>query len=140
LKNDPHAATRFNDECFGPFQTFSPYDGRLEGVRAHSDEPNWQDDGAYSLGICSYAIVDGAEALVYDTRLSIAHAEAIRHTLHAMAVRSIRVVLSHWHDDHVAGNEVFADCEMIANASRPRLLPATGRPLRAAIHQSNSAG
>jgi glyoxylase-like metal-dependent hydrolase (beta-lactamase superfamily II) len=24
------------------------------------------------------------------------------------------VVLSHWHDDHVAGNEVFADCEIIA--------------------------
>jgi glyoxylase-like metal-dependent hydrolase (beta-lactamase superfamily II) len=49
------------------------------------------------------------------THLSIAHAEAIRHRLHAMAVRSIRVVLSHWHDDH-SGNEVFADCEMIANA------------------------
>jgi hypothetical protein len=92
------------------------YDGRLEGVRAYSDEPNWLDDGAYSLGICSYAIVDGPEALVYDTHLSIAHAGAIRQTLHAMAVRSIRVVLSHWHDDHVAGNEVFADCEMIAHA------------------------
>ncbi|WP_245499551.1 MBL fold metallo-hydrolase, partial [Mesorhizobium sp. M1A.F.Ca.ET.072.01.1.1] len=28
---------------------------------------------------------------------------------------SIRVVLSHWHDDHIAGNEVFHDCEIIAN-------------------------
>ncbi len=27
---------------------------------------------------------------------------------------SIRVVLSHWHTDHVAGNEVFSDCEIIA--------------------------
>jgi len=98
------------------------YDGRLEGVRAYSDEPNWLDDGAYSLGICSYAIVDGPEALVYDTHISIAHAGAIRQTLHAMAVRSIRVVLSHWHDDHVAGNEVFADCEMIAHAFTARAL------------------
>jgi cyclase len=54
------------------------YDGRLEGVRAYSDEPNWLDDGAYSLGICSYAIVDGKEALVFDTHISIAHAGAIR--------------------------------------------------------------
>ncbi len=29
-------------------------------------------------------------------------------------MRSIRVVLSHWHDDHVAGNEAFFDCEIIA--------------------------
>ena len=28
----------------------------------------------------------------------------------------IRVVLSHWHLDHVAGTEVFADCPVIANA------------------------
>ena len=28
---------------------------------------------------------------------------------------SIRVILSHWHDDHIAGNEVFQDCEIIAN-------------------------
>ena len=95
---------------------FAFYDGRVEGVRAYSDDPNWLDDGAYSLGICSYAIVDGPEALVYDTHISIAHAKAIRESLHAMAVRSIRVVLSHWHDDHVAGNEVFADCEIIAHA------------------------
>jgi glyoxylase-like metal-dependent hydrolase (beta-lactamase superfamily II) len=33
-----------------------------------------------------------------------------------MGVSSIRVVLSHWHDDHIAGNEVFQDCEIIANA------------------------
>jgi glyoxylase-like metal-dependent hydrolase (beta-lactamase superfamily II) len=32
-----------------------------------------------------------------------------------MGVTSIRVVLSHWHDDHIAGNEVFKDCEIIAN-------------------------
>ena len=28
---------------------------------------------------------------------------------------NIRVVLSHWHLDHIAGNAVFADCEMIAH-------------------------
>ncbi|MGX5847188.1 MBL fold metallo-hydrolase [Mesorhizobium sp. PL10] len=91
------------------------YDGRIDGVRAWSDEPNWLDDGAYALGICTYAVVDGPQALVYDTHISLPHARYIRQTLEAMGVRSIRVVLSHWHDDHIAGNEVFQDCEIIAN-------------------------
>ena len=91
------------------------YDGRIAGVRAHSERPNWLDDGAFALGICSYAIVDGPDALVYDTHLSLAHARIIRRTLQDLGVAAIRVVLSHWHADHVAGNEVFADCEIIAN-------------------------
>jgi glyoxylase-like metal-dependent hydrolase (beta-lactamase superfamily II) len=91
------------------------YDGRIEGARAWSDEPNWLDDGAYALGICTYAIVDGPQALVYDTHVSLPHARYIRQTLEDMGVSSIRVVLSHWHDDHIAGNEVFQDCEIIAN-------------------------
>ncbi|MDX8438643.1 MBL fold metallo-hydrolase [Mesorhizobium australafricanum] len=91
------------------------YDGRIDGVRIWSDEPNWLDDGAYTLGICTYAIVDGSQALVYDTHISLTHARFIRRTLEDMGVTSIRVVLSHWHDDHIAGNEVFEDCEIIAN-------------------------
>ncbi|MEW6632126.1 MAG: MBL fold metallo-hydrolase [Pseudomonadota bacterium] len=91
------------------------YDGRVDGVRIWSDEPNWLDDGAYTLGICTYAIVDGSQALVYDTHISLPHARFVRRTLEEMGVTSIRVVLSHWHDDHIAGNEVFEDCEIIAN-------------------------
>lgn len=91
------------------------YDGRIPGYRAHGDAPNWLDDGAISLGICSYALIDGKEALVYDTHTSLAHARRIRETLSARGVERIRVVLSHWHLDHVAGNEAFADCEIIAH-------------------------
>ncbi|TDT94786.1 glyoxylase-like metal-dependent hydrolase (beta-lactamase superfamily II) [Azorhizobium sp. AG788] len=92
------------------------YDGRVADTRLWSEAPNWLDDGAYALGIASYAIVEGKEALVYDTHISLAHARLIRRTLEDMGVRHMRVVLSHWHDDHVAGNEVFADCEILANA------------------------
>jgi cyclase len=91
------------------------YDGRIPGVRAHSAEFNWLDDGAFTLGTSSFAIVEGSEAIVYDTHMSIAHARIIRRTLEDAGVRDLRVVLSHWHTDHVAGNEVFADCEIIAN-------------------------
>ena len=96
-------------------EVYAFYDGRIEGVRAYSEDPNWLDDGAYSLGVCSYAIVSGREALVYDTSISLPHARIIRKTLEDAGVRRIRAVLSHWHVDHVAGNEVFADCEIIAN-------------------------
>jgi glyoxylase-like metal-dependent hydrolase (beta-lactamase superfamily II) len=96
-------------------QVLAFYDGRIAGVRAHSDAPNWLDDGAFALGICSYAVVDGGEALVFDTHISRAHAQIIRRTLTEMGATRIRVALSHWHVDHIAGNEVFADCEIIAN-------------------------
>lgn len=92
------------------------YDGRIEGVRAWSSGANWLDDGAYVLGVCTYAIVSGNDALVYDTHISPAHARIVRDTLERQGVTRIRVVLSHWHRDHVAGNEVFADCEIIAHA------------------------
>ncbi|WP_045836419.1 MBL fold metallo-hydrolase [Hyphomicrobium sp. 99] len=98
------------------------YDGRVPGRRYHSPEPNWLDDGGYALGICSYAVVDGPSAIVYDTHLSLAHARFIRRTLEARGVRDIRVVLSHWHLDHVAGNAVFDDCEIIACEETARLL------------------
>lgn len=93
---------------------FAYYDGRIEGKRLHSPAPNWLDDGAYSLGVASYAIVDGSNALIYDTHISLPHARAIRDHVEGLGATSIQVVLSHWHNDHIAGNEVFADCEIIA--------------------------
>lgn len=89
------------------------YDGRIEGYR-FAPQPNWVDDGALSLGIASYAIVSGDEALVYDTHVSLEHARLIRSTLEDEGVRRFSVVLSHRHLDHIAGTEVFADCEVIA--------------------------
>lgn len=90
------------------------YDGRIAGARLHSPTWNWLDDAAYTLGIASYAVVDGSDALIYDTHISLDHARWIRSELERRGVTSIRVVLSHHHKDHVAGTEVFADCEIIA--------------------------
>ncbi|MFG1411162.1 MBL fold metallo-hydrolase [Xanthobacter sp. VTT E-85241] len=100
------------------------YDGRIHGVRLYSEKPNWLDDGAFALGICTYAVVDGADALVYDPHISVPHARIIRRTLEEMGVKRMRLVLSHWHDDHVAGTEVFADCEIIANRDTAEILAA----------------
>ncbi len=90
------------------------YDGRIPGHR-FAPGPNWVDDGALSLGIASYALVDGGEALIYDTHVSTDHAQFIRDHLAGLGVTRFTVVLSHWHLDHVAGTDVFADCTVIAN-------------------------
>jgi cyclase len=90
------------------------YDGRVAGHR-FAPESNWVDDGALELGIASYAVINGTSALVYDTHISIPHARFIRDTLAARGVTDFKVVLSHWHLDHVVGTEVFADVPVMSN-------------------------
>ncbi|HUC00255.1 MAG TPA: MBL fold metallo-hydrolase [Solirubrobacterales bacterium] len=97
------------------------YDGRVPGYRV-APQPNWVDEGAISLGIASYAVVDGDEALVYDTHVSVEHGRAIRRTLEAEGARRLTVLFSHWHLDHVAGTEAFADCEILAGERTAELL------------------
>lgn len=92
------------------------YDGRRPGNPLFAGGPNWQTLG-YDLGTCSYAIVAGGEALVYDTHISRDHAVAIRAAVEAEGADRIRVVLSHHHTDHIAGNEVFSDCPILANVA-----------------------
>lgn len=115
------------------------YDGRVPGHR-FAPQDNWVDDGALSLGIASYAVISGDEALVYDTQVSVAHGERVCAELVARGVRRIRVVLSHWHLDHVAGTAAFtaafAGCEIIAN--RRTLAHLAGR--RAAIEAGTDHG
>ena len=114
---------------------FAFYDGRVEGYRFAEGE-NWVDDGALSLGIASYAIVDGDDALVYDTHITVAHGTFIRKTLADAGVKNFTVVLSHWHLDHVAGTEAFADCNIISN--KRTLNHLTRR--KAAIESGTSSG
>ena len=89
------------------------YDGRIPDYR-FSTEKNWIDDGALPLGIASYAIVAGNEALIYDTHISLEHATQIRSLLSENGVTHFTVVLSHWHLDHIAGTSIFADSTIIS--------------------------
>jgi glyoxylase-like metal-dependent hydrolase (beta-lactamase superfamily II) len=111
------------------------YDGRIDGYR-FADTPNWVDEGALSVGISSYAIVDGGEALVYDTHVSLEHALFVRKALEDQGVRKFTVVLSHWHLDHVAGTAAFSDSEVIANERTAELLATN----KAAIEEGSHEG
>jgi len=100
---------------------FAFYDGRIEGYR-FAEDPNWVDEGALALGISSYAIVDDDVALVYDTHVSLEHARFIREALEDQGVRTVTVLLSHWHLDHIAGTAAFPDSEVIASERTAELL------------------
>jgi glyoxylase-like metal-dependent hydrolase (beta-lactamase superfamily II) len=112
------------------------YDGRGAGRRLFGPGPNWLDDGAYGRGVACYAVVDAGEALVFDTHISLDHARAVRAELVRRGVRAVTVALSHWHVDHVAGNAVFADCEIIANGLTCAILGER----RAAIEAGRASG
>lgn len=94
---------------------YAYYDGRTPGF-GYAPYPNWVDDGALALGIATYAIVEGDQALVYDTHISTAHGQAIRQHLAELGVAHFTVVYSHCHLDHVAGTAAFEGAEVIANA------------------------
>ena len=111
------------------------YDGRVPGYR-YAEERNWVDEGAIELGIASFAIADGAEALIYDTHVSVEHARFIRSTLEAEGAERFTVLLSHNHLDHVAGTEAFADCEVIATERTSEILERD----RAAIESGRLSG
>ena len=115
------------------------YDGRIAGRRIFSPQPNWVDDGAYELGTASYALVVGAEALVYDANMTLAHARRIRRRLEELGARRMRLVLSHWHLDHIAGNAAFADCEIIAHARTAALLRKHRPAIEAGTHSGPPA-
>jgi cyclase len=110
------------------------YAGR-DGSRFAS-EPNWVDEGAISLGVASYALLAGAEALVYDTGISVEWGRFVRAELERRGAHRLTVVLSHWHLDHVAGTEAFAGCEVVANARTAAHLAAK----RAAIEAGELEG
>jgi glyoxylase-like metal-dependent hydrolase (beta-lactamase superfamily II) len=114
------------------------YDGRVPGAEQDAAD-DWVQDGALSLGIASYAIVDSGEALVYDTHVSVEHGAFIRRTVEELGAKRITVVLSHWHLDHVAGTEAFGDCEVVAGALTARLLAEHRDAIESGTHEGPPA-
>jgi cyclase len=128
----------------GNLRVLRPADGVLafyagrDGVR-FSPRPNWVDEGALALGVCSYAVVEGSAALVYDSQTTLDRGRRIREALEAEGVREVTVLLSHWHLDHLAGNEAFGDCEILATARTAQLLDENRAAIEAGEHEGPPA-
>lgn len=79
---------------------------------------NWVNYGAWDLGGINYAVFSGDEAILYDTGTLPSIGWWERDYLEKeLGIKHFTVVLSHWHLDHIAGLEAFADCPIYANAA-----------------------
>jgi cyclase len=100
------------------------YDGRPPETVRQPDAHNWADYGALDVGVSTYVIHRGDQALVYDTFPTAAEAQWVRDYLAKSGIRRFTVVNSHWHLDHVGGNAVYADADRIATDRAIQLLAA----------------
>lgn len=77
-------------------------------------------------------IVDlGDRTLVFDTCMTPLAAQDLRDAAQQLTGRPVSLVVnSHWHDDHVLGNQVFADAEILATErTRELILTRTAQSL-----------
>ena len=126
--SDPPAEIRvieINDHIVGF------YAGRDPAYQPSGTDKNWVDLGAMDLGVATYAIYRGDEAVVYDTFTSSDQAQWVRAHLEQRGVKRFTVVLSHWHLDHVAGNDVYADSPIVASAATAAALIENAAAIRA---------
>ena len=85
---------------------FAYYDGRT-GEQFASNSPNWLDDGAFTLGVATYSIVSGNEALLFDAAITPQHAKFMLDHVKSLGVTKVTTVYSHFHNDHIAGAEAL---------------------------------
>ncbi|HWS56145.1 MAG TPA: MBL fold metallo-hydrolase [Pyrinomonadaceae bacterium] len=82
-------------------------------------------------------IVNEEDVVVVDTNISPASAREVIAALRRLTTKPVRyVVNTHWHDDHIAGNEVYREAfpgvEFIGHASTLADLPTVGASNRKA--------
>jgi cyclase len=100
------------------------YDGRPAQSPRPPETYNWADYGALDVGVSTYAIRRGDQALIYDTFPTAQEAKWVRDYLTKAGVRHFTLVNSHWHLDHVGGNAIYADVDRIATDRTIQLLIA----------------
>jgi cyclase len=78
-------------------------------------------DMDWALGGVSYAILDGDQALVYDTMMLPEQGAWVKQYLKTkLKINHFTVVLSHWHPDHIAGNPFYAPESHIISSTATR--------------------
>ena len=76
------------------------------------------------MGVATYVIHRGDQALVYDAFPYAEEAKFVRDYLTKAGIRHFVLVNSHWHLDHVGGNAVYADSDRIATNKTIEILAA----------------
>lgn len=101
-----------------PNLTVFYFDGDIDPGRAAAAarlSDNWAEGTCAALGVAVYAIHSGQNALIYDTLCSPAQAAVVKkHLESVLGIKKFTVALSHWHLDHVGGNELYRDFNIVA--------------------------
>jgi glyoxylase-like metal-dependent hydrolase (beta-lactamase superfamily II) len=88
----------------------------------------------------SIFIVNDADVVVVDTNITPTSARATLAALKALTPKPVRTIINtHWHDDHVVGNQVYRDAfpgvEIIAHARSADAMATTGAANRKQLVQ-----
>lgn len=107
----------------GNFETVKVADGVYAAIRK---EPHGLTTNANSV-----FIINDADVIVVDTTLTPGTATELLSALRKLTDKPVRYVINtHWHDDHIMGNQVFRDAfpaaDFIAHARTLEYLPTTG--------------
>jgi glyoxylase-like metal-dependent hydrolase (beta-lactamase superfamily II) len=86
------------------------YDGRdIAGY------PAWmQQNIDMQLGVCCYVVHRGNRAIIFDTMLYKEHILWIDRYIRDMGIKDVSVINSHWDCDHIAGNFLYGDADIIS--------------------------
>jgi cyclase len=98
----------------GPKGIYAYYDGRVGG-RLISESPNTIDDGAFVLGVATYAIVSGSEALLFDAGITPEHAKFMLDHVKSLGATEFTLVYSHFHSDHIAGAVALKEATIVGH-------------------------
>ena len=90
---------------------------------------------------CNTGLIDlGGQVVIFDTFLTPQAAQDLRKTAYNLFGRTQQIVVnSHWHNDHIWGNQVFAREAQILSSSRTRQLIAEKSPKEAEWYKANAA-
>src|SRR6185437_1316697 len=77
------------------------YDGRPPAPAQAQPAANWADFGALNVGVATYVIHRGDQALVYDSFPYADEAKWVRDYLTKAGIKHFVLENSHWHLDHV---------------------------------------
>lgn len=90
--------------------------------------------------ICNVGIVDnGNETIIFDSFLSPVVAEELLNSLDKMNLSPVKyVVNSHFHNDHIRGNQVFPKEVRIISTTKTRELIEEEEPLQIAYEKENA--
>ncbi len=98
------------------------------------------DPPGFAVESNSVFIVCADDVIVVDAQSNVATTKAVLAALRKLTPKPVRYVINtHWHDDHIIGNQVYRDAfpnvEFIAHASTRAYLPTTGMTNRNKFHE-----